>query len=135
LGVSIGVVGKDIREYQTKNQVVLPYQGTIHDIERAMTHKKILIGLYLKNIPTPDIARIIGHTKEACDRYNKAFKKVRTLYRSMNIQDIFRTPSLREVFFSNRSPPHPAAQVQFVILSFLCFEACIKRYASWRLWN
>jgi CRP-like cAMP-binding protein len=48
LGVSIGVVGKDIREYQTENQVVLPYRGTIHDIGRAMTHKKIIIGLYLK---------------------------------------------------------------------------------------
>ena len=50
LGISIGVVGKDIRDYQTENQVVLPYRGTIHDIGRAMTHKKIIIELFLKNI-------------------------------------------------------------------------------------
>ncbi len=31
LGVSIGTIGRDIREYQIENQVVLPYRGTIHD--------------------------------------------------------------------------------------------------------
>lgn len=96
LGISIGVVGKDIREYQIENQVVLPYRGTIHDIGRSTTHKKIIIGLYLKNIPTPDIARITGHTEEACDRYIKAFKKVRTLYESMNVQEICRILEMSE---------------------------------------
>lgn len=96
LGVSIGVVGKDIREYQIENQVVLPYRGTIHDIGRATTHKRIIIGLYLKNIPTPDIARITGHTEEACDRYIKAFKRVRTLYGSMNVLEIARTLGMSE---------------------------------------
>ena len=96
LGISIGVVGKDIKEYQTDNQVVLPYRGTIHDIGRAMTHKKIIVGLYLQNIPTPDIARITGHTEEACDRYIKAFKNVRTLYVSMNVQEICRTLEMSE---------------------------------------
>jgi hypothetical protein len=33
-------VSKDIREYQTENQVVLPYRGTIHDLGRAITHKR-----------------------------------------------------------------------------------------------
>lgn len=96
LGVSIGVVGKDIRNYQMENQVVLPYRGTIHDIGRAMTHKRIIIGLYLQNIPTPDIARITGHTEEACDRYIKAFKRVKTIYGSMNNQEISRTLDMSE---------------------------------------
>lgn len=96
LGVSIGTVGRDIREYQNENQVVLPYRGTIHDLGRAVTHKKIIIGHYLKNVPTPDISRITGHTEEACDRYIKAFKRVRTLYGSMNYQEIARTLDMSE---------------------------------------
>jgi hypothetical protein len=96
LGISMGVVGKDIRDYQTENQVVLPYRGTIHDIGRATTHKKIIIELYLKNIPTPDIARMTGHTEEACDRYIKAFKNVRQLYLSMNVQEICRILEMSE---------------------------------------
>lgn len=96
LGVSIGTVSKDIREYQMENQVVLPYRGTIHDLGRAITHKKIIIGYFLNNTPTPDISRITGHTEEACDRYIKAFKKVRTLYGSMNPQEIARTLDMSE---------------------------------------
>jgi len=96
LGVSTGTISKDIREYQTENQVVLPYRGTIHDLGRAITHKKIIIGHFLKNVPTPDIARITGHTEEACDRYIKAFKKVRTLHGSMNYQEIARTLDMSE---------------------------------------
>lgn len=96
LGVSIGSVSKDIREYQVENQVVLPYRGTIHDIGRATTHKKIIIAQFLKNIPTPDISRITGHTEEACDRYIKAFKRVRTLFGTMNVQEIARTLEMSE---------------------------------------
>lgn len=96
LGVSIGTISKDIREYQIENQVVLPYRGTIHDIGRAVTHKRIILRYYLKNIPTPDISRITGHTEEACDRYIKAFKKVKTLYGSMNPQEISRTLEMSE---------------------------------------
>lgn len=96
LGVSTGTVSKDIKEYQIENQVVLPYRGTIHDLGRAITHKKIIIGHFLKNVPTPDIARITGHTEEACDRYIKAFKKVRTLHGGMNHQEIARTLDMSE---------------------------------------
>lgn len=73
-GISTGMVSRDIREYQTE-KVVLPYRGTIHDLGRAITHKKMIIGHFLKNIPTPDISRITDHTEEACDRYIKAYKK------------------------------------------------------------
>jgi Protein of unknown function (DUF1670). len=54
--------------------------GTIHDIGPSLTHKKVIVEKFLQNIPTPDIARMTQHTEEACDRYIKAFKKVRMLY-------------------------------------------------------
>ena len=97
LGVSIGTVSRDIREYQMENQVVLPYRGTIHDLGRAITHKKIIIGYFLKNIQTPDISRMTGHTEEACDRYIKSYKKVTTLYGSMNHNEIARTLDMSEL--------------------------------------
>lgn len=57
LGVSIGTVGRDIREYQIENQVMLPYRGTIHD-GRAMFLKKMKkIRAYPSN-PTHSINRV-----------------------------------------------------------------------------
>ena len=91
LGVSAGTIGKDIREYSVENTVILPYRGTIHDIGPSLTHKKLIVSLFLQNFPTPDIARKTCHTEEACDRYIKAFKKVRTLHGRMNPLEISRT--------------------------------------------
>ena len=96
LGISTGTVSKDIREYQAENQVVLPYRGTIHDLGRAITHKKMIIGHFLKNVPTPDISRITDHTEEACDRYIKAYKNVKNLYGRMNQNEIARTLEMSE---------------------------------------
>ncbi len=96
LGVSAGTIGKDIREYSEQNTVILPYRGTIHDIGPSLTHKKLIVSLFLQNIPTPDIARKTCHTEEACDRYIKAFKKVRTLHGRMNPLEISRTLEMSE---------------------------------------
>jgi DNA-binding XRE family transcriptional regulator len=96
IGVSAGTIGKDIRTYQTENNVILPYRGTIHDIGPSMTHKKIIIAKFLQGIPTPDIARTTQHTEEACDRYIKAFKKVRMLHEKMKPLEIARTIDMSE---------------------------------------
>jgi hypothetical protein len=80
IGVSTGTIGKDIREFQLENDVVLPYRGTIHDMGPTLTHKRIIIQQFLRNIPTPEIARRTSHSEEACDRYIKGFKKVKKLY-------------------------------------------------------
>lgn len=81
IGVSTGTIGKDIKEYQLEHNVVLPYRGTIHDMGPTLTHKRIIIQQFLRNIPTPEIAHKTDHSEEACDRYIKAFKKVRKLYK------------------------------------------------------
>ncbi len=88
LGVSAGTIGKDIREYQAEHGVILPYRGTIHDIGPSVTHKKVIITMFLKNIPTPDIARRTQHTEDACDRYIKSFKKVNQLQGRMKPHEI-----------------------------------------------
>jgi hypothetical protein len=96
LGVSAGTIGKDIREYQDENNVILPYRGTIHDIGPSLTHKKVIISLFLQNVPTPDIARKTGHTEGACDRYIIAFKKVKMLYGRMTPLEISQTITMSE---------------------------------------
>jgi biotin operon repressor len=96
LGVSAGTIGKDIQEYQNEYNMILPYRGTIHDIGPSLTHKKLIVSLFLQNIPTPDISRRTSHTEEACDRYIKAFKKVKTLHGRMNSLEIARTLEMSE---------------------------------------
>jgi len=81
IGVSAGTISKDIREFQLEHNEVLPYRGTIHDMGPTLTHKKIIIRQFIRNIPTPEIARRTSHSEEACDRYIKAFKKVLKLYK------------------------------------------------------
>ena len=61
---------------------------SIHDIGPSVTHKKVIITMFLKNIPTPDIARRTQHTEDACDRYIKSFKKVNQLQGRMKPHEI-----------------------------------------------
>ncbi len=96
IGVSAGTIGKDIKIYQTEQGVILPYRGTVHDIGPSLTHKKVIIEKFLQGIPTPDISRMTQHTEEACDRYIKAFKKVRLLYGKMKPPEIARIIGMSE---------------------------------------
>jgi Protein of unknown function (DUF1670). len=88
LHVSTGTVSRQVKEYMERTNEVLPTRGIIHDIGRAMTHKKIILELYKKGYQTPDIARMTNHTEKACDRYIKAYKKVEMLSKTMNSKEI-----------------------------------------------
>ncbi len=79
IGVSAGTIGKDVKEHQLEQGVILPHRGSIHDMGPTLTHKTVIIKQFLQNVPTPEIARRTSHSEEACDRYIKAFKKVRKL--------------------------------------------------------
>ena len=83
---------KQVREYMERTKEVVPTRGTVHDLGRAITHKKIIIRLYLEGYLTPEIARKTKHSEEACDRYIRAFNKVRMLAdRNMSVEEIART--------------------------------------------
>jgi uncharacterized protein DUF1670 len=47
----IGTISKDIREFQTENNEVLPLRGTIYDLGPTLTYKKIIIKQFLRNAP------------------------------------------------------------------------------------
>jgi len=85
-------MSKQVREYMERTKEVVPTRGTVHDLGRAITHKRIIIWLYLEGYLTPEIARRTKHSEEACDRYIRAFNKVRMLAdRNMSVEEIART--------------------------------------------
>ena len=88
LHISTGMVSKQLKEYMERTGEVVPTRGIIHDIGRAMTHKKIILEFYKKGYQTPEIARMANHTEQACDRYIKAYKKVKKLNRTMKSEEI-----------------------------------------------
>jgi predicted transcriptional regulator len=92
LGVSPATISLQVREYMARNRVVIPTRGTVHDIGRAITHKKVIIRYHLEGYLVPEIAKKTQHSEEACERYIKAFNKVCMLYRrGMDVDSIAKT--------------------------------------------
>src|SRR5699024_2742101 len=86
---SMMTVSKRIQEYQEENQIILPIKGNQLDIGPGVTHKKIIIELYEKQVAPPDIAKRTHHSLEAVDRYIKDYEKVKFLVRrGINKEDI-----------------------------------------------
>lgn len=96
LGVSSGTVSKQAREYMERENKVLPTRGIMHDIGRAITHKRIIVNLYLQGYLVPDIARKTSHSETAVDRYIKSFNKVRMLKDRLDVKEISRTLEMSE---------------------------------------
>lgn len=96
LGISAGTVSKQAREYMERENKVLPTRGIVHDIGRAVTHKRIIIRLYLQGHLVPDIARMTGHSEASVERYIKAFNKVRMLKDRLDPNGISRTLEMSE---------------------------------------
>jgi hypothetical protein len=64
----------------------------VHDIGRAITHKKIIVKHHLEGLLTLDIAKKTSHSEEACERHMKAFNKVRMLHvKKMDVNAIAKT--------------------------------------------
>ena len=91
---STGTISKQAREFMERTGQVLPTRGIVHDIGRAITHKRIIIRLYKQGYQTPEIARKTSHSQEACDRYIKTYRKVIKLSRKMNPEEIAQTLEL-----------------------------------------
>ena len=96
LGVSAGTVSKQAREYMERENKVLPTRGIVHDIGRAITHKRIIIRDYLRGYLPPEIAKRTDHSEAAVERYIKAFKKVKMLSNKMDLKNIAKTLDMSE---------------------------------------
>jgi len=96
LGVSAGTVSKQVREYMERENKVIPTRGIVHDIGRAITHKRIIIRDYLKGYLPPEIAKRTDHSEAAVERYIKAFNKVKILSKKLDLKNIARTLDMSE---------------------------------------
>lgn len=68
-----------IQELQSDECIVLPLKGNILDIGRGTTHKGVILKLYEKNVPPPEIARRTYHEVSSVDRYIKDYERVKLL--------------------------------------------------------
>jgi hypothetical protein len=73
----LALIGNGYSRQEIREQKVLPTHGIVHDIGRAITHKRIIIRLYLQGLLVPEIVRRTDHSEEVMCRYIKAFEKVR----------------------------------------------------------
>lgn len=75
-GLSASAIRQLLEAYQEKFGIILPTAGTILDLGRTLTHKKIVVEMALGGLTTKEIARKIYHTEEAVDAYLRTFDKL-----------------------------------------------------------
>jgi hypothetical protein len=76
--LSPATISKYIREYEKDNEVLIPRRGTIHDMGRSLTHKKIICKKYFYEGKSVEItAKETYHSPQAVTRYINDFKRIR----------------------------------------------------------
>lgn len=76
--LSPNTISKYIKEYQYENHTVVPHRGTIHDLGRTLTHKRIICEKHLKEGKSIEqTARETYHSPQAVSRYVNDFNRVR----------------------------------------------------------
>ena len=87
-GMSERYVGELLREYEAENERVVPTRGTVHDLGPSVTHKAEVVRRWLRHESPAQIARVLGHSQTAVDRYIADFRKVRLLAQKVPIGEI-----------------------------------------------
>ncbi|HAP32104.1 MAG TPA: hypothetical protein DCQ14_03515 [Firmicutes bacterium] len=76
LHVSPSMLRGILEAYFEQFGIILPTAGTVLDMGRTLTHKKIVVQLSLEGLSTQEISRRIYHTPEAVDNYLRLFERV-----------------------------------------------------------
>jgi len=81
--VSNKSIGQDIRHFQKKENRLLPYRGTIHDLGRTLTHKVEIIRLFEQGYLESDICSMLSpaHDLSSVERYVQRYKNILKLLR------------------------------------------------------
>jgi hypothetical protein len=82
VGASIGTVSSWVRAHQNSTRQIVPTRGTLHDLGRGTTHKRLIVRLYLEGKLPSEIARLSRHAQKNVDRYIAGFDRVRLLART-----------------------------------------------------
>jgi len=75
-----GSVGNLLDWYQRKHNVLLPCPGTVLDMGRMMTHKDIIVRLYLQGMSVLEISRRTYHAPRSVDAYLRSFDSMLILH-------------------------------------------------------
>lgn len=89
--VSNDSIGEDIRHVQSKEQRLLPYRGTIHDLGRSLTHKVEVIRLFEQGYLESDICTRLSpaHDLSSVERYIQMYKNtLKLLMRGFSPQEL-----------------------------------------------
>lgn len=71
-------ISKYLREYEKEFDTVVPRRGTIHDLGRTQTHKKIICRKYaMEGKSLEQTARETSHSPQAVSRYINDFNRVK----------------------------------------------------------
>ena len=78
LRLSPATISRYVREHEKETEKVLPRRGTVHDMGRAVTHKRIICKKhFLEGKSIEQTARETYHSPQAVARYANDFKRVR----------------------------------------------------------
>ena len=69
-------VGTALSSYEAEHQVILPTPGSVLDAGCKQTHKALITELRLDGRTTLEISRLVYHSPEAVDRYEREFDSV-----------------------------------------------------------
>lgn len=70
-------ISQYVREYEKENQTLVPRRGTIHDMGRSITHKKLICHkMIVEGKSVEETARETNHSPEAITRYVKDYKRI-----------------------------------------------------------
>lgn len=82
VGASPHTIGAWVRAYQAETGQIVPTRGTLHDLGRGTTHKRMIVRLYLDGKLPSEVARLSRHAQKNVDRYIAGFERVRLLARA-----------------------------------------------------
>ena len=70
-------ISRYVREYEIENQTLVPRRGTVHDMGRSITHKKLICHkMIVEGKSVEETARETNHSPEAITRYVKDYKRI-----------------------------------------------------------
>lgn len=76
LGVKQPTISKYLKAYYKREGKIIPLRGVVHDMGRSTTHKRWIIGLYLKGYTTNEIQKLTDHKISSADRYIRRYNSV-----------------------------------------------------------
>ena len=94
LGVKQTTISKYVEAYYQREGKIIPLRGFVHDMGRTTTHKRWILGLYLKGYTANEIQRMTDHKIASIDRYIKRYEAVAGVIEELKTVDTLKISKL-----------------------------------------